>query len=184
MSFFHLLISALAFAGSEFDGNWKQPCVRGYQKEELFLAHSATYTEHNFRDVSCLTPSVDLISRGSLIAGAPLLEPLGASELDFIFSSVSLAPRDAAAAEFYESVSLCGLSGWRLNEEKEITGLACDLFGTGLKLQVPSAGDRKYGIVKREGESLYLGRLSPERDGNTALRRPRDLDPVAYRLAR
>lgn len=183
MIFLSVFFSVLSFAG-DLDGHWKQDCARGYLKEEHFLGDSATYTEHNFRDLSCLTPSVDSVSRGTLVPGNPLLDPLGASELDFVFSSVGFTPRDQAAADFYESISLCGLTGWKVNEEKDITGLVCEFFAQGLKMQVPAAGTRKFGIVKREGDSLFFGKLSPERDGSTPFTRPRELDPAAYKLVR
>ena len=178
--FFLLLFTAVSFAG-DLDGQWRQHCARGYFREESFLGDSAVYTEHNFRDQGCLAPSVDTVSRGALVSGGVVPQPTGARELDFVLESVSLVPRDERAALVYEKISLCGLSGWKAGEAKEITGLLCDLFGQGAPLPVPSTGARKFGIVRVEEDALYFGQLSPGRDGSSELRRPLVLDPSPYR---
>jgi hypothetical protein len=116
-----------------------------------------------------------------LFAGGNVILPIGASELDFLFVGVRLIPRDHAAAAYYESVALCGLKGWKINEPKEIGGRLCDFLGLGEPFQVPRAGLKKFGVVKMEGDALYFGRLSPERDGSSAEKRPLDLDPLPYR---
>ncbi len=175
-----LLLSGSATAG-ELDGHWRQSCTRGFYKEEIFKGESAAYFEHNFSDPACLSPSVSTISRGTLVSGAPVLEPLGARELDFIFVSVSLRPASKVAAGYYDSVSMCGLTGWKLGEEKEITGLLCELYGPGFAVQIPHAGLRKFGLVKVEAGALYFGKLSPERNGSSPLTRPLELDPNSFR---
>jgi hypothetical protein len=187
MSFLALLLPLLTNAevpAGTLDGLWRQACERSYFREELFLGSSAVYTERNFRDGACLSPSVDTISRGQILPGSLVAEPIGASELDFIFESVSLLPRDERAAEAYEKISLCGLKGWIAGEEKEITGLLCDLYGQGSQVRVPQKGLHKYGVVRVGEDALYFGRLSPERDGSSALKRPLVLDASPYKRAR
>jgi len=182
-AFFIFFISTVVFAveARELDGLWRQDCFRGYQREEWIEGNKAAYSETNFRDLACTSPALNIVSRGELVEGGFVLKPLGARELDFIFSSVSLIPLDQGAADFYESISLCGLNGWKVKEEKEITGLSCEFFGEGSRFQIPKAGTRKFGIFRRGGDrELYFGKLSPARDASSPLKRPVEFDPLPY----
>ena len=58
--------------------------------------------------------------------------------------------------------------------------VGCDFFGLGSVVPVPRAGDRRYGIVRIEEDTLSFGRLSPVRDGSSPEKRPLELDPVPY----
>lgn len=178
-----ILLSLSAHAGPALEGTWRQPCARGYQREERFEGAFVTYVERNFWDGSCTAPAVEILSRGAFEAGEPVLAPLGARAMDFTFASVSLRPRSVETAAAYNQRAVCGLSGWRVDEEQEITGRDCDFFGLGAKMRVPSAGDRKFGIFRLEGDELFFGQLSPERDGSAPSRRPLVLDPRGYRRA-
>lgn len=178
--FFFALFSSSAFAGG-LDGLWRQDCRAGYQKEERIQGSQVAFTERSFRDHACERPAIEIISRGALIWGALVARPRNASELDFVFSSVSLIPRDRDAAAYYEALKLCGLSGWRVGEEKEITGLVCSFFGEGSQFFIPLKGTRKFGIVKAGAEEIFFGRLSPERDGSSPLKRPLELEERAFR---
>lgn len=181
MIFLVSLISTLSFAAG-LDGLWRQDCRNGYQKEERISGGRVEFAETNFRDGFCGRPAVRILSRGALLGGPAVAQPESAEELDFIFSSVSLVPLDEGAALFYDSIRLCGLSGWRVGEEKEITGLFCSFFGEeGGLFVVPAKGTRKYGIVKRGPLEIFFGRLSPERDGSTPFRRPLELEEMAFR---
>ncbi len=173
--------SSAADFSSELKGHWLQDCAGRYQKEELFEGDRATYTEHNFRGTGCSGKVLEMISRGTLVPGSAIDGLEGVNELDFVFESVTFIPIDEATADFYEKSALCGLTGWRVGEPKVITGLVCEFFGQGLKIQVPAAGVRKYGIAKVTANELYLGLLSPERDASSPERRPRELDPLPYR---
>ena len=178
-----LLLPTLALA-SPLDGAWRQPCRAGYQREEQIAGSHAVLAETNFRDSACTQPSLRIESRGLLFPGGNVILPIGAHELDFVFVGVRLTPLDQAAAAYYESMQLCGLRGWKVNEPQEIGGLFCDFYGLDLPVRVPEAGLRKFGVVKLEGDSLYLGRLSPERDASSPDKRPLELDPEPYRRVR
>lgn len=177
---FFFLFSQLAL-GAELDGLWRQDCRRGYQKEEMISGSFAEFTERNFRDVLCTQPALALISRGQLITGATVAQPRSAHELDFVFSTVSVMPLDQAAAAFYEDIQLCGLRGWRIGQEKEITGMICSFFGGNSFFVVPAKGTRKFGIVKKGEGEIFFGRLSPDRDGSSPLKRPIALEESAFR---
>jgi hypothetical protein len=171
-------MTIIAWAG-ELDGTWRQDCARSYQREEKFAGDEATYTERNFWGHDCRQLAVETISRGTIA-----LDPVsikGVRKLDFIFSSVSLKPRDERTAETYRARILCGFRDWAVNEEKEITGRQCDFFGLGSVVDIPAKGDKKFGIVKVAPGALYFGRLSPARDGSSVEMRPEELDPIPYR---
>ena len=175
-----MILPFLAFAG-ELDGVWRQDCRAGYSREEAFAGAHAAYTERNFRDSACSSLSVETISRGSISLGELVLEPSGARALDFSFESVSLRPIDEKVATLWRERGVCGFRDWRAGVEKEVTGRYCDFFGLGSVVRVPSPGDRKFGIVVPGEGAIFLGRLSPERDGSTPERRPRELDSEPYR---
>lgn len=181
-----LLISALASplvaqASAPLNGLWRQHCQRGLVKEERIDGAHAALTETNFRDPSCTKPSVSVESRGVLFPGGNVILPVGASELDFLFVGVRLTPRDQAAATYFEQEAMCGLTGWKLNEAKEIGGLLCELWSRGRPVPVPRAGLRKYGVVKASADALWFGRLSPARDASSPEKRPLELDPAPYK---
>lgn len=175
------LLASPAFAGPHIDGLWRRDCQHGLVREERIVGEHAALTETNFRDSSCSRPSVSIESRGVLFPGPRVILPIGAEELDFVFVGVRLTPLDTEAAAYYEREKMCGLSGWKVKEAKEIAGLLCELWGRGHPVPVPRPGLRKYGVVKTTSDELYFGRLSPERDGSTPERRPLELDPSPYR---
>ncbi len=180
---FLLLVVAFSAHAAALDGTWLQGCAHGYQREENFLCNSATYTERNFWDHDCKQPALETISRGIVSLGEGVDQPLGARQIDFVFTSVSLKPRDLTTAKTYRDRILCGFRDWSANEEKEITGRECDFFGLGSVVKIPAKGTRKYGVVKIAADALYFGRLTPARDSSAPERRPLELDPAPYRLA-
>lgn len=170
-----VLLSLLAL-----DGDWRQECRNGLRREEHFRADMVEFIERNFRERACQNPAVESISRGTISLGPQVEIPSGASAIDFTFSSVSLRPLDEAAALSWNLRSMCGIQSWRMGEELEVSGKECDFLGLGKPIKVPSSGDKKFGVFLLHENSLFLGRLSPERDGSSSERRPLELDPVPY----
>ncbi len=173
-----LLGASLAMAGA-LDGVWRQDCARGYQREEVFAGEQGTFTERNFSDLGCHSVKVETISRGLITLGADL--PDGTREIDFVFSSVHIKPRNEETAAHYRRRRICGYRDWAADEEREVTGRDCDFFGLGSVIRVPGAGVKKFGIVKITPNELYFGDLSPERDGSSPSKRPSTLDLRPYR---
>lgn len=174
------LLGVPALADPGFDGVWRQPCQRGYAREEIFAGSSATYTERNFWDRACTAPAVEIVSRGTIQMAEPMLEAAGARPIDFTFTSVSLKPASPRTAEAWRERGVCGFRDWQSGQEKDVTGRECDFFGLGSVVRVPRAGDQRFGIAKISGGELFLGRLSPARDGSSPGRRPLELDPLGY----
>lgn len=163
------------------DGRWRQGCAGGYRREELFRGGLAAYSERNFWDEGCRSPAVEAVSRGWIALGGLVSAPREARAIDFTFEAVSVRPLDPRAAAAYRARRVCGIRDWAEGEERDVTGLSCDFAGLGSVIRVPARGERRFGVVRAEGGLLYLGRLSPERDGTSPARRPRELDPSPYR---
>jgi hypothetical protein len=124
---------------------------------------------------------VETISRGVILPGGSVPVPAGARALDFVFTGVALRPLDERAASVWRERGVCGIRDWLPGVERDVTGRECDFYGLGSVVKVPAAGDRKFGVVKEAGGSLYFGRLSPSLDGSRPDRRPTELDPSPYR---
>ncbi len=176
-----ILFTVLASAAAPLDGVWRQDCQRGSSREEAFSDAAATFTERNFWDGACSQPSVETISRGTIILGEALAVPEGARAIDFTFSSVALRALDTRSAGAWNQRGVCGFRDWAPGVEKDVTGRECDFFGLGTVVQVPRAGDRRFGIVKGAPGALLFGRLSPDHSGMTPESRPQVLDPMPYR---
>lgn len=166
------MILALALAGL-----FAQDCADGFRRSQDFRGEHVIYSEENFFDLACTAPSVISRSYGSYLLGGAVGD---AREIDFVFAKVTFSPQTEAVAASYRARALCGLTNWAVGEETEITGLRCDFLDSGGKFAVPAAGDRRYGIVKEEGDALRFGRLSPEFNGASPERRPLFLDPAPY----
>jgi hypothetical protein len=166
---------ALALAGF-----YSQDCANGFRRAQHFQSGTVVYREENFFDSECRSPSVATRSYGAFTLGSPVLEPIGARELDFRFEKVTLEPKTEAVAGIYRDRALCGLEEWSVGKETEITGLECDFLDNGAAFAVPTAGEMRFGIVGIGEDRLLFGRLSPAFPGRSPLTRPRQFDPRPY----
>jgi hypothetical protein len=171
--FLWLWLPLSAFA---LEGEFVQACRASAQRAEEFSGGSAIYRETNFLDGACAAPSLSSRSYGKVILGSASPD---SQEIDFIFSRVTLTIHDPGTLDYYRANQVCGREDWALEEEVEITGLVCDFYGSN-PARVPRAGERRYGIIRVGKDVIYLGALSPERDGLSPDRRPQDLDPEGY----
>lgn len=159
---------------SSLDGVWQKECVRGVQREERIENGYARLTEDFYPNLKCEgEASLRLISEG------PFVLP-GAQQIDFTFHRVLAAPMSERMAEAYNARSTCGFSQWSKGEVQDVTGKLCTLFGAGLASRLPEAGRMIYGIIKQDGELLYFGKLTSERNGSSPSLRPLEFDLVPY----
>lgn len=174
--------SATGFArefAPEFDGLWIRACEAGAIRSEEFAADAVVYTERYFSTAGCLGPRVFSRSYGRYALPAP-------SQMDFEFTKVTLEPVTEAVAESMRVSLYCGTTDWVAGRETEVTGLECDLTGTGKLIRLPRAGEMRYGIYRLGPElgALYLGKISQKFPATSPETRPVELDPIPYRRRR
>lgn len=174
---FSLLLPIFSFALS---GNYVQNCNSGLIRSESFSGAEVIFSEAVHRDHQCSTASFTMRSYGSYSLGKAVEQPSGASEIDFVFTKVTITPDSAELAASYRARMVCGLSNWSESVENEVTGQACDFFLTGSPVRAPGSGDLRYGIFQLVGDSLYFGALTAERNASSPDRRPLQLDPRPF----
>jgi hypothetical protein len=159
-------------------GGWRQPCDQFVVREEHFSASQVVFVETNYQDDGCEIPVLESRSQGDYFIGEELpLQPPGRA-MDFHFAKVELRGRSAEVIQWLRQQKFCGISHWELNHYVEVTGKDCE-FSLG-KIQVPAVGDRRFGIFRVESNKLYLGKLTPIRDGKSKESRPTDWDPRPF----
>lgn len=163
----------------ELEGLWIQPCAAQFQRIESIAGNQVKLTETSYSDPLCTNEQLSIINSGLIFFGE-------APQIDFTFSQVEIELKTSSALTYFNNQAMCGLSDWKINTPKTITGLRCDLFNSGHPVQIPSFGEKRFGIYKLEelneiGEKrLYFGQLTQEKDARTEARRPILFDPRYY----
>lgn len=157
---------------ASLQGVWERECFNRTLSREVFFENKVALQEIFNAEEDCTHAMSELVSAGTFAVSG--------EQMDFVFESVTLRPLGAAMAKTLNDAALCGFSGWKAGVAREITGLACDFFGIGRKVQAPAKGDTRYGIYRIEGKNLYFGQLTPELNGKTPAKRPVEFDPRFY----
>lgn len=178
MIFLSLFLPLAAFA---IEGEFVQPCRGGAERSEIFQRDSVIYVEKSFEDLLCDQPSLTLRNYGSFALGSPVVEPVGAREIDFRFAKITVTLHQEDATRYYREQKMCGIEEWQVGQEIEVTGKVCEFFGKNSPVKVPSEGDERFGIIGLFEDEIYLGALSRSRDGMQPDRRPQLFDPLPYR---
>lgn len=157
-------------------GHWIQNCEQSSIREEVITADTATLREHSFMDSDCRLPYLTFESSGALKASE--------GKMEFTFKKVSIRVHDSATLEDFKRRQVCRSELWQQGVAHEITGLQCQFFPGWTTLTAPRKGDMRYGIYliekKKEGDRLYLGRLTKDHDALSPETRPQQLDPRYY----
>ncbi|MNY70628.1 hypothetical protein D3C86_2088020 [compost metagenome] len=84
----------------------------------------------------------------------------------------------------FNTRQVCGFTDWALDTPKDITGMTCKLFEDWSALKAPREGEMRFGTYKieqnKEGDRLFFGRLTKDRDALSPEKRPHLLDPRYY----
>lgn len=192
MKFLFLIFASFAFAkgedpfpflmGEELVGTFVQKCAGNRQKTHTFSLGEVVSTEINFQDEFCLQPNLKIEMRGTVALGN--MKQNSIREIDFEFISLWLTPLSSKTASAYSQLQLCGISEWAPNTAREITGLFCDFYQTGVPVLVPAKGNKRYGIYKLQGDFLWMGALSPEKNSLEPSRRPLTLEQTPFLRSR
>lgn len=168
-----------ALAAGQLEGAWSQACRNGVERTEHFSDHIATLWERFYEDAICSSSSIEIRANGLFSIGGLLRSPEGARELDFQFQAVSIRVLNERARRYFTEKKMCGYSQWSTGEWKEITGRICEFSSP--SMQVPLAGEWRFGLYRIEKNLLFFGKLSLEYDARTPERRPRVWDPFPYK---
>ena len=160
-------------AHSQLEGRWTQPCQLQTTREEWFRGPFVTLTEnYNYRS-DCSEPLMIMKNYGRYKTG-------GTKHIDFEFARVTITLKHDLMLQDFSSRQVCGFTDWKLEEERDVTGLRCAIITGAKPLPMASRGSRRYGIYKIEGDLLYFGRLEPGYDALSPESRPVTFDPRYY----
>lgn len=150
------------------DGIWSTTCLGGLNKEQLYEANDQVkLSEHFYQNANCTDESFTFETRGRV---SYYNEP--SLFMDFTYKEIRLIIGKQTIIDDFNLRKVCGCNNWQINQPQNITGQKCALFDVNKELQIPKAGDRKYGIFKIENSKLYYGQLSKDLDGSSVDKRP------------
>jgi hypothetical protein len=168
-----LILSHLVWAQEPLlEGIWSQPCQNQALRTENFARAQVTLTESYYGDKNCAKPVMDFESAGTYTADR--------GEIDFAFQKISITVQDFWYMADYNNRHVCGIDTWEMGVAQDVTGKFCEIFGKGYGIQIPPAGQKRFGIYKIENDQLYFGKLSVERDSSSPEKRPTEFDPRFY----
>jgi hypothetical protein len=162
-------------------GNWLSNCVQKgplgiipiASERELMQFGVAqgdiTKTIHRFDDTACNNAlyDQDIVGTYSLVGDSTTAA--GAQNVNINIHSTTIKPATEAAAGKLNEAKFCGATDWANGVAKDVTGADCG----GKKF---SQGDVVFDLVKRDHDTLFLGKASFFNDGTSAGERPTALD--------
>lgn len=164
------IFSLCSWASIE-NGLWHTHCQRGLKKQQIYKNGHVVTLEDFHHDADCRDRAFRFETAGFVRFYA---EP--AHYIEFRYESIQLTLYRDILTEDFNRRRVCGFSDWQIGHPRTITGLRCALFTSDFEVTVPPAGQTRYGIYLREGNSLYYGQLTQEFDGSTPERRPQQLN--------
>ena len=154
------------------EGHWIQPCQTQATREEAFHGQDVTLSENYFYKPDCSQPLMTIGNLGTFT--------IDGQNMDFTYQKVTITLKDDLMIQDFNSRTVCGFYDWKLNEERDVTGLRCAIITGGKALQMATPGNKRFGIYKIEGDLLYFGRLEPDHDALSPEKRPITFDPRYY----
>ncbi len=167
------ILSLNAQASQTLEGVWLRPCHTQSLQVQEFSGELSSLTELFFEDASCSSPFLAFFNDGTVQTNQ--------NEMNFKFQKVFIKLYADNLVQDFNQRAVCGIKDWKKSSLQEITGLSCALFQNRKSIQVPRAGDMRYGIWKIENSLLYFGQLTPEKNGLTPEKRPNTWDPRSYK---
>jgi hypothetical protein len=152
-------------------GLWNTACERGLLKKQIYINEFVSTEEHFHQNVSCSNLSFIFTTDGYI--------EFSANEknfINFIYDKIFLSLHKEISVNDFNSRKVCGFDNWSLGEKKEITGLKCALFNVNSEAQIPTAGQRRYGLYLVIENKLYYGQLNQTYDGSSPERRPQQIN--------
>lgn len=167
-----LLSYSQTSATTPLEGIWVRPCYQGGMQIQMIEDNSDTANEIFYEDAQCRTPLLAFVNDGTF--------EIHDKQINFEFQKVSLVLHSDKVVADFNQRSVCGKTDWKKNSPAEITGLQCALFQEHKLVQVPRAGEMRFGIWQVKETKLFFGLLTRELNGSTPEKRPVDLDQRPY----
>lgn len=171
-----LFLSLLSYfsLAQNLNGVWTTDCQQGNKKIQV-IREPLIYTFEIFhKDSQCQERQFYFLNVGSFIRTT--------NTMDYQFSGIYLNVTDPNIIESFNRQSMCDLTHWTQNKDKEITGRMCLFFSSTKKAQIPRKGEFRYGIYKRIDNKIYFGKFDKNHNALTPEQRPVELDPRFYTL--
>lgn len=146
------------------NGVWLRPCEAGNIQVQTFQGPINSTQDIFFTDRNCQSPMMAFLNGGDV--------KIRSGEIDYYFKQVSVVLYSQTMVSDYNQRAVCGITYWRLNSPRDVTGLQCAFFQPHKKVQVPRAGDARFGIWKIENGQLNFGLLDRESPGTSPDKRP------------
>lgn len=121
-----------------------------------------------FNESDCSSPSMTVLVELEYSIGPESSSVPGAYMIDDTLVSTHIIPRSVGIIQYFNQVAFCGYRDWERDVSKEVTGLAT--------CQMPSTGDQFFSLITIQGDLLFVGKTTSEKDANTSERRPLELD--------
>lgn len=168
-----LFLSSLSSA-ENLNGVWTADCLNGNKKIQVIKEPMIYTFEIFYKETNCLTRQFYFLNSGHFTKTS--------ATMDFQFDAVYLNVSDPRIIESFNHQNMCDQNQWTQNKNKEITGKWCLFFSPNKKSLVPSKGEFRFGIYKREKQNLYFGKIDKIHNALNPAARPIDIDPRAYTL--
>lgn len=172
ISAFILCFTAPAISSAYIkSGLWNTTCERGLLKKQIYVNDFVSTEEYFHQDANCSDLSFIFTTDGYV--EFPANEK---NFINFVYDKIFLSLHREVSVNDFNARKVCDFDNWQLSEKKEITGLKCALFNVNSEAQIPSAGQRRYGLYSVIEDKLYYGQLNQTYDGSTPARRPQQIN--------
>lgn len=178
---FFSVVRASPLPLGNLDGVWTQRCSGFHQASEHFYGNQVALEEVSHSKSNCQSPTLKIRSEGAYVVERMAAVPEDGWEMTFVFNAVKIQVVEEATIQRFRSRQMCGISEWELGKWVELTALRCDFWQTGNPINIPNAQDLRFGIIKRERDEIFFGKLTPERNALSPFARPLEWNPQPFR---
>ncbi len=165
------LFSSISFATS-LQGNWKGKCEtvsQGYLQAQLSFSdnHYQILTFHSAsskcddRNIKIETSGTFAEADWDFSEGTPV---------NYLSGATFVTPLSGGIAFTMNIAGLCGITNWKANQKKEVSGKVCD------GKNIPKVGQTRYDLYGIDESTLFIGKMTKENDGQSEATRPLELD--------
>ena len=162
-------------------GSWEGPCV----KSDILNAGGRANLKFNSNDFKkevllfgndkCDSMNISVLSSGEFSIGSGEGYADKVYPVDYKFTKITVTPLNQDGLDLLETGALCGVKGWVLNEEKDLT----DVSGK-LGCALTDMRTTEFDVVRVEGNSLKTGKLGMFSAPAKPEDRPKDVADEVY----
>lgn len=165
---------------AELIGSWTKPCHNagsgvGHVRNSITVdVQNVSMLTQLYRTSTDCSGTSELETRSSLAYQVPNHQAGAVNQINMVVNSIRARLNTEEAVTTANLTSLCGITNWKLSEEREIAGLSC-------VTDLPAAGQPFYSLFQvQNANRLFIGKVDPVRDGSSPEKRPTELESEAY----